>query len=112
MSMLTRFDLLLDLLRQMCRTSLRWLRRDRWKKTGELAPVIVTEQGVAVESVSRVPVRSTKADAKRRALAFARHHFNDPTMTWGQARKRIRQLEREARVAGVDIGEMAVGGEE
>lgn len=79
------------------RAILAWLRRPRLRKRGTLAPVIVTHDGVVVPSVERVPIRSTKADAKRQALAWARQRFGDPAMTWGQARRRIRRFEREMR---------------
>lgn len=82
-----------DALRQF----LAWLRRPRRKKAGTLAPVLVTADGVVVDRIERVPLRSSKADAKRQALAWARQHFKDPAMTWGQARKAIRRFEREER---------------
>lgn len=87
---------------------MQWLRRPRWAKRGRMRAVVVTQDGVVVPSVRHVPIRSTKADAKRAALKFARERWKDPTMTWGQARKRIQKLERELREQGVDIGEMAV----
>jgi hypothetical protein len=84
---------------------LQWLRRPRWAKRGHTRPIVVTQDGVAVPSVRHVPVRSTKADAKRTALAFARRQFNDPAMTWGQARKRLAKLERQLRDEGMTVGE-------
>jgi hypothetical protein len=47
------------------------------------------------------PVRSTKADAKRQMLAFARKYYCDPTMTWAAAKKRIKRLEALERRGGV-----------
>lgn len=82
---------------ELLRTALAWLRRPRFRKQGTLAPVLVTSDGVVVDRVERVPLRSTKADAKRQALAWARQQFRDPVMTWGQARKAIRRFEREER---------------
>lgn len=84
---------------------LAWLRRPRLKKRGTLAPVLVTRDGVAVPTLRQVPIRSTKADGKRAALAFARKQFNDPTLTWGQARKRLAKLERQLKADGMAVEE-------
>lgn len=78
-----------------------WLRRPRWAKKGTLRPVIVTDTGVAVPSVSRVPFRSDRADGKRAALKYCRERFGEPDMTWSRARKLMRRLEREEREQGV-----------
>jgi hypothetical protein len=86
---------------------LAWLRRPRHQKAGALAPVIVTADGVVVPSIDHVPLRSTKADAKRQALAWARTHWQDPTLTWGQARKRIKRLEARARDGKLDARAVA-----
>lgn len=125
MSLATRFDALLDVIGQfvvLCAdlawNGCRWVRWNGWRALrrrfgkGTLPPVYQTPEGVLVDRVERVPIRSTKADAKRRALVWARQRWNDPAMTWGQARKRIKRLERELREQGADVGEMAVAAEE
>lgn len=86
---------------------LAWLRRPRHKKHGTLPPVIVTQQGAIVPSIAQVPIRSTRADAKREALKWARTYWKDPTLTWGQARKRIRKLEMQARTGQLDARAIA-----
>lgn len=77
---------------------------------GTLPPVYQTRQGHIVPRVEQVPVRSTKADGKRRALAYARKRTGNPNLTWGQARKLMRRWLREERAAGSYEGmpEMAV----
>lgn len=112
MSAFTRFDALLDVLAQLCRRLTRWLTKPRASKRGTLAPVLVTADGVVVDRVSRVPIRSSKADGKRVALAFARERTGNPALTWGQARKLMKRWMREERVAGGMTPEMAVAVEE
>lgn len=105
--MLTRLDALLDLIAQ----AWRWLRR-RFGK-GTLPPVYQTRQGHVVPRIDQVPVRSTKADGKRQALAYARRRTGNSTLTWGQARKLMKRWLREERAAGsYDTPEMAVAMEE
>lgn len=87
---------MVDRLRHWFRAVLRWLRRPRLTRG---RPVVCTPTGHPVPSMRHVPIRSTKADAKREALAFARTHFGDDTLTWGQARKRLRRLEANLRGA-------------
>lgn len=45
----------------------------------------------------RIPIRSVKADGKRKSLEYARWRSGDPNLSWGQARKRIARWEREER---------------
>lgn len=82
---------------------LAWLRRPAPQTIH--APVLVTPEGSSVMTLRQVPIRSSKADAKREALTFARTHFGDPTLTWGQARKRLAKLERELRAGGMAVEE-------
>lgn len=106
MSMMTRFDALLDVLAQVWR----WLRR-RFGR-GTLPPVYQTRQGHIVPRVEQVPVRSTKADGKRAALAYARRRTGNPALTWGQARKHMKRWLREERERGELTPEMAVAAED
>jgi hypothetical protein len=110
MSMATRFDALLDVIAQGWRAAWRWLRR-RFGR-GTLPPVYETKQGHVVPRVEQVPVRSTKADGKRQALAYARQRTGNPTLTWGQARKLMKRWLREERLAGSLTPEMACAMEE
>lgn len=86
---------------------LAWLRRPRHKKHGTLPPVYVTSDKVVHTTVERIPIRSTRADAKRDALKWARSYWQDPMLTWGQARKRIRKLEMKARNGELDARAIA-----
>lgn len=69
-------------------------------------PVFVPPQaGPLVETVAskdallltQVPIRSTKADAKREALAYARQRSKNPSLQWKAARRLLNQWEREER---------------
>lgn len=71
-----------------------WIARLRAPRQLDLKKEVTVHAGIPMP-LERIPIRSTKADGKRRALDYARKRFNDPTMTWGQARKRLEKLERQ-----------------
>lgn len=51
----------------------------------EDGPVVETKHTIV--PLSRVPVTSPKANAKRMALEYARHRTGDPGLTWKRARQ-------------------------
>lgn len=60
-------------------------------------PVVETPASPNPLPLSAVPVRSTKADAKRQALAYARQRTRNPDLPWKKARQLLNQWEREER---------------
>lgn len=72
------------------------------RQKGDVTVLVPVTAGPVVESrdlktplpLSRVPARSTKANAKRIAHLAAEEH-SGRSMTWAQARKYLAKLERE-----------------
>lgn len=89
--------------------------RLRWKRwfRKATAPTLPAELPVHIPSgkplrLERIPMRSSKAEAKRMALAFARRRSGRPDMSWKSARKYLDRLGREER----DAAGLAMVGDE
>lgn len=68
-----------------------------------LLPVIVINRLMArrklVRRMARIPIRSTKADAKRAAKKYA-EELSGKSLSWKAARKKLARLTRDGRALG------------
>lgn len=93
------------MIRRLLTRLLAWFDRQRRPSPPELVEAVYADRlhptrPLALESI---PIRSTKADAKRAALAYARRMSGDASMTWKQARRWIRRKERALHAELVDL---------
>lgn len=62
-----------------------------------MGPLVETTASVDPLPLASVPIRSTKADAKREALTYARKRSGKPDLAWKAARALLNKWGREER---------------
>lgn len=67
-----------------------------------MGPLVETQGSDHPLPLAQVPIRSTKADAKRAALAYAEHRVGHE-LTWKQARRLLNGWEREERAKNREL---------